>query len=102
MATDLKVIASWSGGKESGLALYKAMAEGYKIKYLLNFISRKYKRCCFHGIQKELVNLQADLIGIPLFQKEVSPDMKLYEKEFKETVNHLKKKAAILVTKYLK
>lgn len=89
---DLKVIASWSGGKESCLACYKAMEKGYKIEYLLNFISKKYKRCCFHGIQKELINLQTDLIGIPLSQKEVSPDMKLYEKEFKEAVNRLKKK----------
>lgn len=89
---NLKIIASWSGGKDSNLALYKAIQEGYKIKYLLNFISKKYKRCCFHGIQKELINLQANLIGIPLFQKEVSPDMKLYEEEFKEAVNHLKKK----------
>ncbi len=89
---NLKVIASWSGGKDSCLALYKAMKKGYKIKYLLNFISKKYKRCCFHGIHKELINLQADLIGISLFQKEVSPDMELYEKEFKEAVNHLKTK----------
>jgi len=89
---NLDVIASWSGGKDSCLALYKAMGEGYKVKYLLNFISKKYKRCCFHGIQKDLIDLQANLIGIPLFQKEVSPDMKLYEKEFKEAVNLLKKK----------
>lgn len=54
---NLKIIASWSGGKDSNLALYKVIQEGYKIKYLLNFISKKYKRCCFHGIQKELINL---------------------------------------------
>jgi diphthine-ammonia ligase len=91
---NLEIIASWSGGKDSCLAFYKAMKRGYKIKYLLNFISKKYKRCCFHGIQRELISLQADLIGIPLFQKEVNPDMGLYEKEFKEAVNHLKKKKA--------
>ncbi|MFA4880533.1 MAG: diphthine--ammonia ligase [Candidatus Doudnabacteria bacterium] len=89
---NLEVAASWSGGKDSCLACYKAMERGYQIRYLLNFISEKYKRCCFHGIQRELINLQADLIGISLFQKKVSPDMKLYEKEFKEAVNHLKTK----------
>lgn len=89
-----EVIASWSGGKDSCLACYKAMKKGYQIEYLLNFISREYRRCCFHGIQGELISLQANLIGIPLFQKEVSPDMDLYEKEFKEAVNCLKKKGA--------
>ena len=88
---NLKVAASWSGGKESCLACYKAIEKGYKIKYLLNIISKRYKRCCFHGIQRELINLQANLIGIPLFQKEVSPDMKLYEGEFKVAVNRMKK-----------
>lgn len=85
-----KLIASWSGGKDSCLAYYKAMKRGYQVKYLLNFISKEYKRCCFHGIEGELLNLQAELIGIPLIQKEVSPDMEEYEREFKEAVSEIK------------
>jgi len=88
----IKVISSWSGGKDSCLACYKAIKQGYNVKYLLNFISKKYKRCCFHGIEAKLMNLQGELIGIPLVQKEVSPDMKKYEKEFKESVFQLKNK----------
>lgn len=88
---NLEVIASWSGGKDSCLACYKAMKNGYKVKYLLNFISKKYKRGCFHGIESKLMNLQAQSIEIPLIQKEVSPDMGKYEEEFKEAVSHLKK-----------
>jgi len=34
----LKVISSWSGGKDSCLACYEAMKRGYKVEYLLNFI----------------------------------------------------------------
>lgn len=89
---NLPVIASWSGGKDSCLACYKAIKEGYRVKYLLNFISKKYKRCCFHGIEAKLMNLQAKLIEIPLIQKEVSPDMKKYEEEFKDAVTKLKSK----------
>jgi uncharacterized protein (TIGR00290 family) len=88
----MKTAISWSAGKDSSLALYKAIKNGYEISYLLNFISKKYKRCCFHGIPMKLVRLQANLIDIPLFQKAVSPDMKLYEKEFKEAVNFFKEK----------
>jgi len=87
-----KFIGSWSGGKDSCLACYKAMQMGYQINFLLNLISKKYHRCCFHGIQKELIDLQAHLIDIPLFQKEVSDDMELYEQEFKEAVTYLKTK----------
>ncbi|HZK61279.1 MAG TPA: hypothetical protein VFC41_04330 [Anaerovoracaceae bacterium] len=89
-----EVIVSWSGGKDSCLACYKAMGKGYQIGFLLNLISKEYQRCSFHGIRKELINLQANLIGVPLFQKEVSKNMELYEKEFKEAVLHLKTKGA--------
>ena len=88
----MATIASWSGGKDSCLACYKAIKEGYQIRYLLNFISKEHKRCCFHGIEAGLLKLQAELIGIPLVQKEVTPDMKKYEMEFKEAVFELKTK----------
>jgi uncharacterized protein (TIGR00290 family) len=86
----LKAISSWSGGKDSCLACYRAMQAGYNIKMLLNFISRESKRGCFHGIEGRLLKFQADLIGIPLVQKEVSPDMQMYESEFKAAVNELR------------
>ncbi len=87
---NLDVVSSWSGGKDSCLACYKAIQQGYQIKYLLNFISRESKRCCFHGIEAKLINLQAELTGIPLIQKEVTADMQEYEKEFKTAVSQIK------------
>ncbi|OGX41306.1 MAG: hypothetical protein A2984_03010 [Omnitrophica WOR_2 bacterium RIFCSPLOWO2_01_FULL_41_12] len=87
---NLTAISSWSGGKDSCLACYKAMQQGYQVKYLLNFISRESKRGCFHGIESGLMKLQSELIGIPLVQKEVTADMKKYEEEFKEAVTALK------------
>ncbi|NQT46941.1 MAG: diphthine--ammonia ligase [Candidatus Omnitrophica bacterium] len=88
------VISSWSGGKDSCLACYKVIEAGHKVDYLLNFISREYKRCCFHGIEVGLLKLQADLTGIPLLQREVSPDMEKYEEEFKGAVSELMQKGA--------
>ena len=86
----MAAISSWSGGKDSCLACYRAMKEGYRITYLLNFISKEHKRCCFHGIEARLIKLQADSIGIPLIQKEVTADMKQYEEEFKAAVSDIK------------
>jgi uncharacterized protein (TIGR00290 family) len=83
---NLKAISSWSGGKDSCFACYKAIQQGYKIEYLLNFISRESKRGCFHGLESRLLKHQADLIGIPIVQYEVSPDMQKYEEEFKAAV----------------
>jgi uncharacterized protein (TIGR00290 family) len=88
----VKAISSWSGGKDSCLACYKAIAQGYKITHLLNFISRESKRGCFHGLQGDLLKFQAKLIDIPIVQKEVSPDMEKYEDEFKAAVSEFKLK----------
>lgn len=90
VATRVSAISSWSGGKDSCLACYKAMQEGYKIEYLLNFVSRGSKRGCFHGLGGRLLRHQAELIGIPLVQYEVSPDMSKYEEEFKAAVSELR------------
>jgi uncharacterized protein (TIGR00290 family) len=89
------VMMSWSGGKDCCLACHMAMKQGRQIKYLVNFISREYKRCCFHGTEAGLLRLQAELLGIPLVQHEVTADMKEYEKEFKEAVGTLAKKEKI-------
>ncbi|MFA4989337.1 MAG: diphthine--ammonia ligase [Candidatus Omnitrophota bacterium] len=87
---DLKAISSWSGGKDSCFACYKAMQQGYDIKLLLNFVSRESRRGCFHGIESRLLKFQAGLAGVPLVQREVSPDMQKYETEFKTAVTELR------------
>lgn len=88
----MNIVSSWSGGKDSCLASYKAIKSGHRVSYLLSFISSRYKRGCFHGIEAGLMNLQAERIGIPLIQKEVSDDMEKYEAEFKEGVSEIKQK----------
>ncbi len=84
-----KVIASWSGGKDSCLACYTAISEGYDVSYLVNFISQEYQRVRFHGTEARLIQLQAQVIGIPLLQKETTPTPEGYEAEFKEAVTSL-------------
>ena len=83
-------ISSWSGGKDSCLAYYKAKQQGCRIACLLNFISKGTGRGCFHGIAGDLMRRQADSLGVRLVQKEISPDMLRYEEEFKEAVSELK------------
>ncbi len=83
----MSYIASWSGGKESCFACYNAIQSGYKIPYLVNFISKEYRRVSFHGTEARLIQLQAESIGIPLVQKETTWNG--YEQEFKEAVKSL-------------
>lgn len=81
------VIVSWSGGKDSCLACYKAMLEGYNVSCLVNTISREYRRVRFHGIRDRLIQTQAEAIGTALLQIETSGDD--YERDFKKGVKNL-------------
>ena len=83
-----KAIASWSGGKDSCQACYKAMLEGYDIVYLVNTVSKEYQRVRFHGIKDDVIQAQAKAVGIPIFQKETSGEN--YESDFKKGVKSLK------------
>jgi len=80
-------LACWSGGKDSCLALYYALRQGRRIRYLINFISKKYRRVSFHGTEAQLIHLQAEALGIELVQKETSGYD--YEQVFKSTVTKL-------------
>jgi diphthine-ammonia ligase len=87
---NLTAACSWSSGKDSCLALYRAVQSGVEIKYLMNFISREYQRVAFHGAPAELVHFQSQALGIPLFQRETTKDN--YEMVFRNTLSELKQK----------
>ena len=65
----IPAIFSWSGGKDSSYALHKVLQEGvYDVKYLLSTINGTYKRLSMHGVREELIDAQADSIGIALLK----------------------------------
>jgi len=86
----MQVVASWSGGKDSCLAYYKAIKNGFKVSHLLNFITEDGTKSRSHGINSELIQRQAEVIGIPVIQ--VKTTWQTYEQKFKEAINKLKQK----------
>ena len=84
-----RAVVSWSGGKDSCFACYKAMLDGFEVSYLLNFVS-KDGRCMSHGLDSELIAAQSQAIEIPLVQKEVT--WETYEQEFKIAIQQLKQR----------
>lgn len=65
-----KAVASWSGGKDSASALHKAVAGGISVIGLVNIISSETKRVAFQGLPPGLIRLQAEALGLRLFQEE--------------------------------
>jgi ABC transporter with metal-binding/Fe-S-binding domain ATP-binding protein len=54
----------YSGGKDSTLALHKAMRSGIKIDLLVTFLSRNKESYMFHYPNARLTSLQAEALGI--------------------------------------
>jgi len=73
-------LASWSGGKDSCFACYRAIKNGMKVSRLVHF-DRPFN---LHGVSAEMIKQQAELAGIPLIRKNVEQEN--FEHEFKETV----------------
>ena len=63
------VLLSWSGGKDSLMALYEIQKQGqYKMAALLAVMSETYGRVSHHGVRGELLEQQAISLGLSLEQ----------------------------------
>jgi diphthamide synthase (EF-2-diphthine--ammonia ligase) len=55
-----QIVLSWSGGKDSTLALYELMKQDKFDITLLTTITDKYKRISIHGVKETLIEKQAE------------------------------------------
>jgi uncharacterized protein (TIGR00290 family) len=61
------VVMSWSGGKDSALALYELRRDPrFEVVALLTTVSEEFRRVSHHGVREELLEAQANAIGLPL------------------------------------
>jgi uncharacterized protein (TIGR00290 family) len=61
------VVMSWSGGKDSVMALHQLFRTAdYEVVELMATVSEEYRRVSHHGVREELLDEQATAIGIPL------------------------------------
>jgi len=82
--------ASWSGGKDSCFACWKAISQGLNVSHLLNFINTDSTRAMSHGLDRKLIALQAQAMGLPILQQKVT--WETYEAGFKDALGQLKSK----------
>lgn len=84
-----KVIVSWSGGKDSALALYELQkTKCYEIVSLLTTITQDYNRISMHGVRTILLEMQAESLGLPLAKVFITKDItnKQYENKMGEVM----------------
>lgn len=88
-----QALLSWSGGKDSALALYHARRDPrYHVAHLLTSVNAHYERVSMHGVRVALLEAQAARIGLPLTQLRLSemPSMADYDQAQQVTLAGLR------------
>jgi uncharacterized protein (TIGR00290 family) len=79
------VLLSWSGGKDSALALQALRADpGWNVVGLVTAITDEYDRISIHGVRRSLLEAQAASLALPLHLIHLTPGCSndAYEKSF--------------------
>ena len=64
-----RVLVSWSGGKDSAWALYLLQQQpDVELVGLLTTVNTQFGRVAMHGFREELLELQAEAAGLPLWR----------------------------------
>ncbi|HKT31062.1 MAG TPA: ATP-binding protein [Gammaproteobacteria bacterium] len=82
----MPLILSWSGGKDSALALHALQQDArYRVTGLLTTVNEHYGRISMHGVREVLLEEQAASVGLPLHKVELSerPSNDEYEQKIR-------------------
>jgi uncharacterized protein (TIGR00290 family) len=87
------VVLSWSGGKDSSLALAALRRDPrFEVVALLTTVTEAYDRISIHGVRRGLLRAQADALGLPVFEAALEPgcDNAAYERAFHASVDRVR------------
>lgn len=87
-----RAVFFWSGGKDSALCLYKVLQQNqYEVAALLTTVNESYRRISMHGVREELLDKQAEAIGLPLVKMYVNEGTNSeYERKMNEVLFQFK------------
>ena len=64
-----RILLSWSGGKDCAWALHLLRTQGeYEVVALLTTINQHFNRVAMHGFREELLDMQAEAAGLPVWK----------------------------------
>lgn len=83
------LVYSWSAGKDSAFGLWTLLRDrAYEVRALLTTLTESYNRVSISGVREELLDRQADLLGLSLIKVRIPPDCPndLYEQRMAATL----------------
>lgn len=89
------VVLSWSGGKDSALALDAlSRTAGVDVVGLLTSITQGYDRISVHGVRRSMLEAQVERLGLPLIEIELSANCTndAYEAAFRAALEGIRRR----------
>jgi len=89
MSTLEPILFCWSGGKDSALALHTILQrDDVQVTALLTTVTEGYERISMHGVRRELLERQAQSIGLPLHEVRIPAQCvnPIYESRMEEAL----------------
>ena len=83
------LVYSWSAGKDSAFGLWTLLRDpAYEVRALLTTLTETYNRVSISGVREELLDRQADMLGLPLIKVRIPPACPndLYEQRMVSTL----------------
>ena len=68
----MQVAALVTGGKDSALALHRALSQGYEVRYLVTMLPRRDDSWMFHFPNIHMADFFSEVVGIPLVKGETA------------------------------
>jgi ABC transporter with metal-binding/Fe-S-binding domain ATP-binding protein len=93
----MKAVVLFSGGKDSCLALHKAIQQGYDIKYLLFLVPKGQDAWLFHTPHMELLKKQIEMLGLKYRMQATEVGEKVEFENLRAILGKIKGKADKLV-----
>jgi uncharacterized protein (TIGR00290 family) len=89
-----QVFLSWSGGKDSALALHTLRRDpAIEVVGLVTSVTRGYDRISVHGVRRALLEAQVKVLGLPLVEISLDPNCSndAYEAAFQDALRAIKR-----------
>lgn len=91
------ILLSWSGGKDSALALARLRGDpGVEVIGLLTTVTTGYERISIHGVRRVLLHEQAAALGLPVIEIAIAPQSsnEAYERAWADALGGLPRELA--------